>query len=81
MRPIFNEKVDKKCILWVREQYTETLFTEDLVNNYGLEKKKKTQKEKTWTRKRIIQTLTICDVGTQKTHHQNVSTQSRGTKT
>ena len=32
-------------------------------------KKKKTQKEKTWTRKRIIQTLTICDVGTQKTHH------------
>ena len=32
------------------------LFTKDLVNNYGLEKKKKTQKEKTWTCKRAIQT-------------------------
>ena len=27
--PIFNEKFDKKLNLWVREQYTETLFTED----------------------------------------------------
>ena len=78
MGPIFNEKVAEKCNLWVREQYTEILFTEDLVNNYGLEKKKKRRKKK---RGRAIQTLTICDVGTQKTHHQNVSTQSRGTKT
>ena len=57
------KKLLKKCNLWVREQYTEVLFTEDLVNNCGLEKKKKkrkwkTQKEKTWTRKRAIQTLT-----------------------
>ena len=43
-----------------------------------LGKKKKRRKKK---RGRAIQTLTICDVGTQKTHHQNVSTQSRGTKT
>ena len=38
---IFNEKVAEKCNLWVHEQYTKVLFTENLVNNYGLEKKKK----------------------------------------
>ena len=62
MGPIFNEKVTEKCNLWVREQCTEALFAKDLVNNYGLgkkkKKKKKTQKEKTWTRKCAIQTLT-----------------------
>ena len=45
MGPIFNEKVAKKCNLWVREQYTEILFTEDLVNNYGLEKKKNAERK------------------------------------
>ena len=29
MRPIFNEKIDKKWNLWVREQCTDALFTED----------------------------------------------------
>ena len=28
MGPIFNEKVDKKWNLWVREQCTDALFTE-----------------------------------------------------
>ena len=41
MGSIFNEKVAEKCNLWVRKQCTEALFTEDLVNNSGLEKKKK----------------------------------------
>ena len=27
--PIFNEKIDKKWNLWVREQYTDALFTEN----------------------------------------------------
>ena len=45
MGPIFNEKVTKKCNLWVREQYMKVLFTEDLVNNCGLKKKKKKRKE------------------------------------
>ena len=67
MGAIFNEKVAEKCNLWVHEQYTETIFTEDLVNNYGLEKKKKKRRKK--KRGHAIQTLTICDVGTQKTHH------------
>ena len=63
MRSIFNEKVSKKCNLWVREQYMKVLFTEDLVNNCGLKKRKKkkerkTQKEKTWTHKCEIQTCT-----------------------
>ena len=26
---IFNEKIDKKWNLWVREQYMDALFTED----------------------------------------------------
>ena len=64
MRPIFNEKVTEKCNLWVRKQCMEALFTEDLVNNCGLEKKekkkkRKTQKEKTWMCKRAIQTHTL----------------------
>ena len=50
--PIFNEKVAEKCNLWVREQYTEVLFTEDLVNNCGLEKKKKKEKGKRKMKKR-----------------------------
>ena len=29
MGPIFNEKFDKKLNLWVREQCTDALFTED----------------------------------------------------
>ena len=41
MKPIFNEKVTEKYNLWVRKQCTEALFTEDLVNNCGLEKKEK----------------------------------------
>ena len=41
MRPIFIEKFVEKCILWVRKQCTEALFMEDLVNNCGLEEKKK----------------------------------------
>ena len=28
VRPIFNEKIDKKWNLWVHEQYTDALFTE-----------------------------------------------------
>ena len=28
MRPIFNEKIDKKRNLWVHEQCTDALFTE-----------------------------------------------------
>ena len=47
MRPIFNEKVTEKYNLWVRKQCTEALFTEDLVNNCGLEKKEKKKKRKT----------------------------------
>ena len=30
--PIFNEKIDKKWNLWVREQYTNILFTENWSN-------------------------------------------------
>ena len=41
MGPIFKEKVTEKCNLWVREQCFCALFAEDLVNNRGLEKKKK----------------------------------------
>ena len=29
VRPIFNEKIDKKWNLWVRKQCTDALFTED----------------------------------------------------
>ena len=32
MRPIFNEKIDKKWNLWVHEQYTDVLFTENWSN-------------------------------------------------
>ena len=46
MEPIFNEKVTEKCNLWVREQCTEALFTEDLINNCGLKKKKKENAER-----------------------------------
>ena len=46
MRPIFNEKVAEKCNLWVHKQCMEALFIEDLVNNCGLEKKKKRKKKK-----------------------------------
>ena len=38
--PIFSEKVDKKWSLWVYEQFTDALFMEDLVNNWGWKKKK-----------------------------------------
>ena len=45
MGPIFNKKVAKKCNLWDREQYTYALFTVDKVNNCGLEKKERKEKE------------------------------------
>ena len=34
VRHIFNEKIAEKWSLWVHEQCTDALFTEDLVNNY-----------------------------------------------
>ena len=44
--PFLMKKVAEKCNLWVYEQYTEALFTEDLVNNCDLEKKKKGKRRK-----------------------------------
>ena len=44
--PIFNEKVVEKWSLWVCEHYMDVLFTEDLVNNCGLGKKKEKKKKK-----------------------------------
>ena len=41
MWPIFNEKVDKKWYLWVREQCTNALFTVEKVSLYGWKQKKK----------------------------------------
>ena len=43
---LFNDKVTKKCNLWVYKQCTKALFIKDLVNNYGLEKKKKKGKRR-----------------------------------
>ena len=75
VRPIFNEKFDKKLNLWVREQYTETLFTEDrskvaatvhvpYMNNaacWGKGVKKKKKKEKTQqTQRGSKPTLRVC---------------------
>ena len=40
VRPIFNEKIVKKCNLWVREQCTDALFTVKKSTNAGLKKKK-----------------------------------------
>ena len=58
VRPIFNEKVDKKWSLWTREQCTNALFTADRVNScgWGEKKKKKMQKRKRRRAKRPIQT-------------------------
>ena len=47
VRPIFNEKIAEKWSLWVYEQCTDALFTEDLVNNYGWKKKEK-KKMRAW---------------------------------
>ena len=41
MGPIFNEKIDKKWYLWVREQCTNALFTVEKVSLYGWKQKKK----------------------------------------
>ena len=45
--PIFNEKVDKKWYLWVREQCTNALFTVEKVSLYGWKQKKKKKKFET----------------------------------
>ena len=44
MRPIFNEKVDKKWNLWVHEQCTSTLFTVEKSIKPALKKKRKNLK-------------------------------------
>ena len=41
VKPIFNEKVAEKWNLWIHEQYTNALFTEDLVKYCSRIKKKK----------------------------------------
>ena len=46
MGPIFNEKVVKKYNLWVCKQCMKALFIEDLVNNYGVKKKKGKRRKK-----------------------------------
>ena len=38
---IFNEKIDKKWYLSVREQYTNALFTVEKISLYGWKPKKK----------------------------------------
>ena len=48
MGPIFNEKVPKKCNLWVRKQCTDALFTVEKSTNAGL-KNKNADFSKTWT--------------------------------
>ena len=50
MRPIFNEKIVEKWSLWVREQCTDALLMEDLVNNCGWGKKRE-EKTRTWKKK------------------------------
>ena len=45
MGSIFNEKVDKKLYLWVREQCTNALFTVEKVSLYGWKQKKKKRVE------------------------------------
>ena len=52
MGSIFNKKVDKKCNLWDRKQYTYALFTVDKVNNCGLERRKKKKREQNVEKKR-----------------------------
>ena len=46
MGPIFNKKITEKYNLWDREQCTDALFTIDKVNYYGLNQKKKKEREK-----------------------------------
>ena len=41
VRPIFNEKVDKKWYLWVHEQCTNALVTVEKVSLYGWKQKNK----------------------------------------
>ena len=48
VEPIFNEKVDKKWYLWVREQCTNALFTVEKVSLYGWKQKKEKRKKKDW---------------------------------
>ena len=45
MGPIFNEKVAEKWNLWIHEQYTNALFTEDLVKCCSRIKKKKKRRQ------------------------------------
>ena len=46
VRPIFNEKVDKKWYLWVHKQCTNALFMVEKVSLYSWKKKKKKKKLK-----------------------------------
>ena len=53
MGSIFNEKVSEKWSLWVHEQCIDVLFMQNLVNNYGWEKKEEEENAKREKRRRV----------------------------
>ena len=66
VRPIFNEKVDKKWYLWVHKQCTNALFMVEKVSLYSWKKKKKKKKSwnafcaQTWTQNAQTKHTLIC---------------------
>ena len=62
VKPIFNEKVAEKWNLWIHEQYTNALFTEDLVKCCSRIKKKK--KEDKMRKKKRTAAFSIIQTGT-----------------